>query len=186
MNRPVLEEGARPNITLKALKAAFAERLGRDGPSALAPAERVFVEQVHAHSAADELAEMALPDLSALLEQFWRFAERRRPGEAKVRLVPAKGADGRPLDRDVLEATLADSPFIVDSVMGELVAAGATILAMFHPVVEVARDRKGARTETGERHRESMLHVLIEPLAPARRAEVLAAVETALADRGWR
>jgi glutamate dehydrogenase len=182
VNEIVLDRPDRAGITLKALRAAFAERLGLDGPQALDALQTQFLAQVHSHCAADELAEMVLPDLAALLVDFWAFGERRRSEETKVRLVAARGADGRPLGRQVLEAVVADSPFIVDSVMGELVAAGATVLAMFHPLVEVARDGRGKRTAEGAPHRESMLHVLIEPLDEARAEAVLQGVRAALAD----
>jgi glutamate dehydrogenase len=182
VNEIALDRPDRTLITLKALKAAFTERLGLPGVQALDRGQAEFLAQVHSHCAADELAEMSLPDLAALLVDFWNFADRRRTAEAKVRLIAARGADGRPLDRQVLEAVVADSPFIVDSVMGELVAAGATVLAMFHPLVEVARDSRGKRIGDGPTHRESMLHVLIEPLDEVRSEAVLSGVRSALAD----
>ncbi len=182
MNSAVTVAPVGARISRKALADAFALTLGLKGGEALDPVQASFLAQVHAHYAADELADIALDDFGALLHGFWAFGERRKRSETHVHLVPAKGADGQSLGLDVLEAVQTDSPFLVDSVMGALVEAGVTVRAMLHPVVEVGRDKRGARDATAVPRRESMIHVLLDPVGEDRRGDILASVEAALAD----
>jgi glutamate dehydrogenase len=77
---------------------------------------------------------MSAEDLAAALADFWRFSQTE--GEPPlIRLVRTLGADGRDLRRDRLEIVQPDAPFLVDSVMGELAAAGFRVRSMFHPVM---------------------------------------------------
>ena len=70
-----------------------------------------------------------------------------------------------------MEIVQPDAPFLVDSVMGELVDAGADVLAMFHPVVE---------TEAGRR---STIQVWLEPMGEEPRAALIeAGLRATLAD----
>ena len=46
----------------------------------------------------------------------------------------------------VFVAVNDDSPFLFDSMMAEMNAAGARVHALFHPIMYVARDAEGARS----------------------------------------
>ena len=75
-----------------------------------------------------------------------------------------------------------DAPFLVDSVMGEIAEQGLSVRAMFHPIVEVSRDRAGVRGGGGTPRRESMIEVLLEPIGPDREKALLEGVKATLAD----
>lgn len=182
MNKPTLDADKRPAITRNTLADAFARRAGAKGAAALDPAQTAFIAQVHQHCAADELAEMTLEDMATLMQDFWAFAARRREGEPLVRLIEAKGADGSPLGMTLLEIVQDDMPFLVDSVMGQLVDSEVTVRAMFHPVVEIVRDGRGRRTAEGSPRRESMMHVLIDPIDDRHAGALLEGVRGTLAD----
>src|SRR5665213_3739674 len=48
--------------------------------------------------------------------------------------------------------------------MGEIADQGLSVRAMFHPIVEVGRDRAGLRGTTGTQRRESLIQVILEPV----------------------
>ena len=75
-----------------------------------------------------------------------------------------------------------DAPFLVDSLMGELADVGLDVRAMFHPVVEVARDAQGRRGARGGAARESLILVMLSPVGADRREAVLARVRETLDD----
>jgi glutamate dehydrogenase len=87
-----------------------------------------------------------------------------------MRLTEAHGEDGRALGLDLLQIVQGDRPFLVDSVMGELVGQGLHIRAMMHPVVE---GKAGPR---------SVIAVLLDPLDENQRGRVLDELKAVLAD----
>lgn len=144
------------------------------------PPARAFAEQAAADVVPAELPELPVPALAANLADFWRFGERRRGGASLVRLAPVLDAGRSELDR--LEIVQDDCPFLVDSVMGEIADQGLAVRAMFHPIVDVRRDRAGRRAETGAHRRESMIQVILEPIGADREAALRAGVEATLSD----
>ncbi|MFC3071227.1 NAD-glutamate dehydrogenase, partial [Phenylobacterium soli] len=140
---------------------------------------RDFAGQAAADAAPDELPELSTPELAANLADFWRFGERRRGRGPTMRIVPAEGRKAK-LDR--LEIVQDDAPFLVDSIMGEIADQGLSVRAMFHPIVEVARDRAGVRGATGTARRESMVQVILDPVGADREAALLAGLKATLAD----
>ncbi|MES2723997.1 MAG: hypothetical protein V4656_12670, partial [Pseudomonadota bacterium] len=139
-------------------------------------ASRAFIAQAAADAAPDELPELPIEGLAAALADFWAFAETRKSKAPTLRLVQGEAG----LDR--LEIVQDDTPFLVDSVMGEIADQGLSVRAMFHPIVSVARDRKGVRTETGAPRRESMIQVVLESVGKDREAALIAGLKTTLAD----
>ena len=100
-----------------------------------------------------------------------------------MRVRRANGADGRELDRDVLEVIGQDRPFLVDSVMGEIAVLGLDVLAMFHPIVKVHRDGNADRVEAGDRAiTESMIQVHVDRMSAEARARLEQEVTATLAD----
>lgn len=138
---------------------------------------KAFARQAAEDAQPDELPELSPPDLAKNLADFWRFAERRRGRAPQLRIAPAIGAE---LDR--LEIVQDDAPFLVDSVMGEIADQGLSVRAMFHPIVEVQRDRAGHRGESGAPRRESMIEVLLENIGPDRERALIDGVKATLAD----
>ncbi|TAJ71360.1 MAG: NAD-glutamate dehydrogenase [Phenylobacterium sp.] len=138
---------------------------------------KAFGKQAAEDAQPDELPELSTADLARNLADFWRFAERRRGRAAQIRIAPAIGAE---LDR--LEIVQDDAPFLVDSVMGEISDQGLSVRAMFHPIVEVQRDRTGQRGDAGGVRRESMIEVLLENIGPDRERALVDGVKATLAD----
>jgi glutamate dehydrogenase len=170
-------KGQQSTSAKSAAKAAIAppllQAIGHD------PAARAFAEQAADDIHPSELPELSAAALTANLADFWRFGERRRGHAPLVRIAPLLET-GSELDR--LEIVQDDCPFLVDSVMGEIADQGLAVRAMFHPMVDVHRDRAGLRAEAGAHRRESMIQVILEPIGADREAALKAGVEATLAD----
>ncbi|PWE18138.1 NAD-glutamate dehydrogenase [Marinicauda salina] len=144
---------------------------------------RDFLAQMWNDALAEDLQSVRIEDAVALAEGFWAWGEERADDAIKIRVRAAEGADGAPLNRDVLEVIGLDRPFLVDSVMGEIASQGLDVLAMFHPIVEVARDDAGRREEAdGKVRAESMIQVHLDPLDAAGRAALEQGVRLTLED----
>lgn len=167
--KPAAHHPAKPLID------AFTAMLGE----AADEAARSFVAQAAEDAAADELPELGANELAANLADFWAFAARRKGRGPMMRVVPVIGAEAT-LDR--VEIVQDDSPFLVNSVMGEISAQGFSVRAMFHPLLNVARDRSGERTPTGTPRPESMIQVILERVGADREPALLGGLSEALAD----
>ncbi|HEY8573512.1 NAD-glutamate dehydrogenase [Phenylobacterium sp.] len=167
---------ATPPAARKLVKA-FAEALGNDPQ---AEAAYAFVAQAAADAAPDELPELTSAEIAANLFDFWRFAARRRGRGATIRVVPVIGERHGGLDR--LEIVQDDAPLLVGSVMGEIADQGLSVRAMFHPVVEVQRERTGDRGGNGAARRESMIQVILDPVGADREQALVRGVEATLKD----
>jgi len=154
----------------KALQAELKDDAAIDGVKA-------FARQASEDAQPDELSELGPAGLANNLADFWRFAERRRGRGPQMRITKALGAS---LDR--LEIVQDDAPFLVDSVMGEIADQGLQVCAMFHPIVEVKRDRAGARSLGGTPRRESMIEVFLEDIGRDREQALIEGVKATLAD----
>ncbi|MFC3080196.1 NAD-glutamate dehydrogenase [Phenylobacterium terrae] len=143
------------------LLAAFRARAGADA------AAEAFIAQASEDAVPEELPELSPAVLAETLADFWRFGSGRLPGEPLIRLAPISGAPG--LER--LEIVQPDSPFLVDSVMGEVAEQGIAVRAMFHPVVDMP---KGPRR--------SMIQVVLEQVGADREARLVAGLRQTLAD----
>jgi glutamate dehydrogenase len=159
-----------PSATARALSEAFLALVEASDPA------KAFIAQAAEDAAPDELPELSPAELAQTLADFWRFGATRRG--AVIRIVPVAGEAA--LDR--LEIIQDDAPFLVDSVMGEIADQGLSVRAMFHPMVSVARDRKGARADTGTPRGESMIQVILERVGADREAALIAGLKETLAD----
>ncbi len=148
----------------------------------LTPAARQFLSGIQENAVADDLLGLEMEDVLHLAVGIWNFAENRMPGETLVRIIPATGADGREIERDILEIVTGDKPFLVDSVMGELTRLEVQTRAMFHPVFDLGRSDAGPRSDTAPLIRESIIQVYMEPLSPEVREQVLEGIKSTLSD----
>jgi glutamate dehydrogenase len=153
---------------------ALAQALAKAKGKACTAAERDFVQQLAEDYAPDDLPQLSAADLGALTLEAWTFCGAAEPIEPYIRIVAAKGEGGRPLKLDLLQIVQTDRPFLVDSVMGELVSQGLTIRAMLHPVIAPAGGKHGPPR--------SLICVLVEPLDDHQKTAIVAGVKTALAD----
>ncbi len=136
-------------------------------------------------------------DVLSIIDRHWRVGQHRGPGEVKIRAFnpPAApdGAAGWSDTRTVIDIVNDDMPFLVESVIGMLTSANLTVHRVLHPILISQRDAAGELVEiTGESGlgvespftvRESWMHVLIDRLSDAERAEAIEDVlRHALAD----
>ena len=150
------------------LIARFTQVLG-EAPADISEIEN-FITQVLEDYRPEELPDVGAADFATVLASFWRFAQSHGDEGPHVRMATARTADGRELEIDLLEVVQRDAPFLVDSVMGEVSEAAATVKAMFHPVIGEGPARR------------SMIQVWLEPMAESRRAALREGVAGAIAD----
>ena len=149
------------------LTQAFAKAKGK----AATAAEKDFVLQLCEDYAPGDLPALTAADFAALAADLWAYcAAHPHPEKPAIRMAEARGEGGRPLGLDLLQIVQGDRPFLVDSVMGQLVAQGLSIRAMLHPVVS---DKHGHR---------SVICVLMDPLDEDQREAALREVKCALYD----
>jgi glutamate dehydrogenase len=154
--------------TAKALSEAFARRLDlKDAPGS---AQAEFLAQIAGDLAAEELPPVSDDDLAAMFADFWRFAEASAGRDPAIRLRRWLDADQRDLGRDLLEIVQNDRPFLVDSIMGQVAEAGLPVRAMFHPIAEIAGQRR------------SLIQVHLDPVGEDRAQPLIDAVSATLAD----
>ena len=154
----------------EALREAFAVTLGADR---LDPSQSALIAQAAQDYVAEEAPELGLNGVAAGLADFWTFADHRNGDEPAIRAA----GDGARID--ILQP---DRPFLVDSVMGEIAEARLPVRAMFHAVVEVARDKTGKRIATGPTKPESMIQVRLDPLDEDLAEALIERVRATLAD----
>ena len=105
-------------------------------------------------------------DLCGAGLSLWRFAERRRQGQAKIRVHnPDPLADGWSSPHTIVEIVNDDMPFLVDSVSLAINGTGRVVHLVIHPIMTVARDPQGRLLEVRDSQaagcRESWMHVEI-------------------------
>lgn len=150
--------------------------------TSLDPAAEAFLTQIGEEATDDDVQGLSASDLAALADGFWRWTSHKRADAQELRLFEAKGSDGRSLERDILEICGPDMPFLVDSVMGEIGAQGVEVRAMFHPIVQIARDGDGKRQHSGVASAESFIQIHMPPIAPSKRDAILMGVRETLND----
>jgi glutamate dehydrogenase len=160
-------------LPLETVAAAFARSRAGAKARARPPtrAEREFLQQLTEDYLPRDLPELGTDDFAAVAREAWAFcADHPHPDGPAMRLSDARGEGGRALGLDLLLVVQGDRPFLVDSVMGELVAQGLAIRAMMHPVIE------------GKGRARSVIVVLTDPLDEDQRGRVLEAMAEVLAD----
>src|ERR671919_200386 len=107
-----------------------------------------FARQYYQRLAPEDLLELEPEDLYGAVLAHWRLAQRRQPGEAKVRVYsPRFEEHGWRSTHSIVEIVTDDMPFLVDSVTMELNRHGLVIHLPIHPVVVVRRDEAGGLVE---------------------------------------
>ncbi len=198
-----------------------AKALRNDSADAAIAAHEVETRAVKELSAAASILKSAEPGLAAFFDAFYRgaspedltrytpeslaalaglvFAQSavRKPGETLVTTFEFQAQVAELTRREaVLVAVNDDSPFLFDSLMAEMNAAGARVHALFHPIMFVGRDAEGRRSDTGvqvkAQTKESVIVLVLDPMIdPARRATLEEGArnvfhQVRLAVRDWR
>jgi glutamate dehydrogenase len=149
-----------------------------------------FVVALFSHAVPEDLMHYDARQLAALASDAWSLLTARTPGAAHIRLHTPASIAGRERKRGqtVLEIVNDDMPFLLDSILGEIAERGATVRFVVHPVFGVSRDAAGRllafhglRSPAGAL-RESFIHIHLDLLDEARRAELAKGLEQVLAD----
>ena len=164
--------------------AAFVKSRKAASRDALDAAEQVFLTSILDDFDADELTGLDIADINTAIAGFWAYGAERSPARTLRRITPLLTAAGQPTGYDVVEIIQTDSPFIVETVMGELIDQGASIRSMFHPVVNLDRDASGQRVNGvgAQSLKESMMLVFIERLPAERHDTLVKGLDDSLTD----
>src|SRR5579863_2473260 len=82
---------------------------------------RRVVAQFYQHVPPRDVAERRARDLCGAALSLWGFAQRRRPGQPKIRVFnPTAAEDGWSSPRTIVEIVNDDMPFLVASVTGAI------------------------------------------------------------------
>ncbi len=139
--------------------------------------------------AAPEDANRYTPEaLAALAERVYTLTASRAAEDSLVALseFPA-GAH----NETILVAVNDDMPFLLDSLICEMSGRGILVHAVFHPIMTVARDARGERSEEGASRRESIIVLALDAVVDSgQRTELVDGVKNVfrqvrLAVRDW-
>ena len=126
-------------------------------------------------------------DVLGIVDGHWRVGHQRRPGEVRIRVFnPAPSAGegtGWTDTRTVIDIVTDDMPSLVDSVIGALTTQNVVVHRVLHPILTACRDADGALVAVVDSAapaedeafnlRESWMHILIDRLSDAERAEAI-------------
>jgi glutamate dehydrogenase len=181
--------GRAPAISVEQQKETLigkAASLARDrrGDAAGSDCAR-FLALFYAHVPPADIVARSPADLCGAALSLRRFAERRRPGQAKIRVFnPNPSDDGWCSTRTIVEIVNDDMPFLVDSTTLALNGSGRVVHLAIHPMLNVTRDAAGRLQAVdgpdGAGARESWMQIEISPISDpqdiARIAETLSQV----------
>jgi glutamate dehydrogenase len=149
-----------------------------------------FLPELYGRAVADDLTGYEPEILARLGQEAWAFLRMRRPGAPKIRFdtLQAAGPGGRMPPISVIEIVTDDMPFLVDSVMAEVVDRGLDVRLVVHPVFTVQREADGRLAvfagEAPVREgvlRESMMQIHVTHVGDeAKRTDVVQAIEQVL------
>ena len=162
--------------------AGIAEEAAPDADRDLAQS---VLHSMYEHVPPDDVIERGPRNLAGAALSLGRFAARRLPGHAKIRVYnPDLDVDGWSSAHTIVEIVNDDMPFLVDSVTAAINAAERVVHLVIHPVVGVDRDAGGrlraVHTDGAPGTRESWMQIEVtrepDPAGLARSTEALSAV----------
>src|SRR5215210_5365228 len=113
-----------------------------------APLVEEFARQYYGWVDAEDLEDRSPIDAYGAAVSHWSSAERREPGEWKIRIYnPHFEEHGWQSTHTVIEMVNDDMPFLVDSTRMEINRQGYAIHMILHPVMSVRRDEEGRLLE---------------------------------------
>ncbi|HET7300829.1 MAG TPA: NAD-glutamate dehydrogenase [Oleiagrimonas sp.] len=148
------------------------EALHKQGKSSLErlPEAQNFVSSFFARTAPGDVQLHNASVWAALLSDLFEFVRQRDAGTAKVRVFnPEQEANGWHAMTTVVQVITDDSPFLVDSVSMAITERHLDTHVVIHPVLSVARDKKGVLTSlsTDKGQPESVMHFEIDRITDA-------------------
>jgi glutamate dehydrogenase len=162
-----------------------------NGDGAESRLAKAFAKALFGQIGADALSMHSPDDLAKLALSAFSFFETRPKGEPKLRAYNFEQGSAGPLT--VVETLNDDMPFLLSSVLNEIIGRGLTIRLVTHPIICTQRDATGKAIEffgpdrrppAGART-ESFFHVEVDRLEDeADREELLAALKQILGKVG--
>src|SRR4051812_49832673 len=120
------------------------DRVREQMPEDQVPQVEEFARQYYGWVDTDDLEDRSPIDAYGTAVSHWNFANRREPGEWKVRVYnPLFEEHGWQSTHTVVEMVNDDMPFLVDSTRMEINREGYGIHLMIHPMMRVRRGFKG-------------------------------------------
>src|SRR5271166_181102 len=138
-------DAKKARLLRKAALLSEEELLSEEG---LGPGDRdiaaTVIAKLYEHVPPGDVAERGPKDLAGAALALWRFAKRRRPTQAKIRVYnPEPDLDGWSSPHTIVELVNDDMPFLVDSVTGAINAGDRVVRLVIHPILTVERDATG-------------------------------------------
>jgi glutamate dehydrogenase len=150
-----------------------------------------FVAQLFGGAAPEDLVHYEAAEIAEIAEATWGFLAERQPQTRKIRIGRPRPASGARLNNvSIVEILNDDMPFLVDSVMAELIAQGFEAHLLLHPRFIVERDAGGvlaslapATAADPAPRRESLIQVHIDRIdSESTRNALVIALDNVLAD----
>src|SRR5579885_1324350 len=134
----------RKHALVENVAALAAARPGAEKKDALARLVRRF----YAHVPPEDVLSRDAEDLCGAAGSLWQFAQQRKPGTVKLRILnPRRAEHGWRSNRTIIEIVNDDMPFLVDSVTAALNEIDLIVHLVIHPIVAVRRDAEGRLIE---------------------------------------
>ena len=146
------------------------------------PQSRNFFNAFFRAASPEDVARYPADALVALADSVRELTAARKPGET---LVLFSDFTGSARSETMLVAVNDDMPFLLNSVVGEMTAHGVRVHALFHPIMTVARDAGGRRSDTGASTRESVIVLLLDSGIASEQRETLAAAARNVFRQVW-
>ncbi|MGN6148888.1 MAG: NAD-glutamate dehydrogenase, partial [Rhizomicrobium sp.] len=156
------------------------------------PAMTGFYDALFAGAPPEDVTRYAPESLAALASFAFTHSAKRKIGETLVDIFSFNAQDeSGARTESVLIAVNDDMPFLFDSLTAVLSAQGLRAHALFHPIVQVARDASGARGK-GDAIRESVIVMVLDSIVEGERAASIIEnvksvfAQVSLAVRDWK
>lgn len=127
-----------------AVKAVLNER-SESGDSDLVKKDLEYLtDNLFKRATSDELSGQTPAHLANRIRHLYEFIQQRDCEEPKLRVFnPQQDVDGWEFPSTVIQLLNTDGPFLVDSISLLLAEANIAIRHLFHPVINVVRDKQG-------------------------------------------
>lgn len=172
--------------------AALRDYLKKSAPAEIRDDLDRFTQAFFKNASPADIASTPAQDLYDIALRAWTFAKSRKAGQFCMRVENPKES-GPGGNRTIIIIVNDDMPFLVDSVTSSLTALGIEIHQLFHPIIQVSRDKAGARLSThglaeagshiekGHYH-ESVLYFEVDRRGPKMRQKIEEALHSVLSD----
>ena len=129
-----------------------------------------FLHQYCGDASMDDFAAYSADDTAAAALHLWRLGLESGPDDRSVRVAKSLGADGRDMQRTLIEVIGPDRKFLVDSAIAACVESGVEVSAATHPTLQM--DGRSV----------SFIQLHIEPVNDARLSALVKSLEDTFSD----